>query len=280
MNKKIIDFFRNTPTIYEESDGAFWDDEHISKYMLEAHLAPECGNASRKQDEIRNSVNWISEICNGGTNKKLLDLGCGPGIYAELLSEKGFRVTGIDFSRRSIDYATESSKKNNLEIMYHYQNYLDINYKEEFDVVILIYCDFGVLSPENRKLLLKKIHQALKPGGIFILDVFHEPYLKTFREMQNVYYEQNGFWSAEPHVVIQKNQYFEKSANTLEQYLVVTEKESRCYNIWNQIYTQDSLAKEITEEEFEIIQFFDDVQGKKYTGLQDTICGVFYKGRD
>ena len=276
MNNKIIDFLKNSPQIYAESGNKFWDDEHISKYMLAAHLDPEGDAATRKKAGIIDSVNWITELC-GGTNKKLLDLGCGPGIYAELLTEKGFEVTGIDFSRRSIDYAMENSQKKNLKIAYYYQNYLDIDYREEFDIVILIYCDFGVLSPENRRILLNKIYQALKPGGRFILDVFHEPYLKLFQEMQNIYYEQNGFWSPKEHVVMQKNQFYKESKNTLESYLVITENECKRYNIWNQIYTADLLEKEVTETGFRLLQLFDDVQGKEYTGLADTICGVFEK---
>ena len=277
MNKKIIDFLKNQPMLYAESDDAFWDDEHISKHMLAAHIDPDCDNASRKQDGIINSVNWIAELCGGAEKKKLLDLGCGPGIYAELLTEKGFQVTGIDFSKRSINYAIDSSEKKNLNITYHYQNYLNINYKEEFDVVILIYCDLGVLSPENRSILLRKIYQALKPGGILILDVFNEPYINSFEEVQSASYQPGGFWSPLPYAVIQRNQYYKESRNTLEQYLVITEENCKCYNIWNQIYTKNSLDKEVTEAGFKSVCFFDDVQGNAYTGLANTICGMFGK---
>lgn len=277
MNNKIIDFLKKQPMIYAESDDAFWDDEHISKHMLAAHLNPDCDNASRKQEGIINSVNWITELCGDSKKKKLLDLGCGPGIYAELLAESGFQVTGIDFSKRSINYAIENSKKKNLKITYHYQNYLDIDYEEEFDVVILIYCDLGVLSPENRSILLRKIYQALKPGGILILDVFNEPYVKSFEEMQRISYQPEGFWAPEPYAVIQRNQYYKESRNTLEQYLVITEENCKCYNIWNQIYTEDMLGEEVAAVGFESISFFDDVQGKEYTGVENTICGVFCK---
>lgn len=277
MNKKIIEFLKNQPILYAESDDAFWDDEHISKHMLAAHLDPDCDSASRKQAGIIASVNWISELCGGSEKKKLLDLGCGPGIYAELLAEKGFQVTGIDFSKRSINYAIDSSNKKHLNITYHYQNYLHINYDEEFDVAILIYCDFGVLSPENRSILLRKTYRALKPGGILILDAFNEPYVKSFEEIQNISYQPGGFWAAEPYALIQRNHYYRESRNTLEQYLVITENNCKCYNIWNQIYTQDMFAKEVTEVVFETVSFFDDVQGKEYTCLANTICGVFRK---
>ena len=277
MNRKVIDFFKELPILYADSDDAFWDDEHISKHMLAAHLNPDCENASRRHEEIVNSVNWITEVCGGIKNKKLLDLGCGPGIYAELLAQQGFQVTGIDFSKRSINYAIDSSKKKNLDITYHYQNYLDINYKEEFDVAILIYCDLGVLSPENRKILLMKIYQALKPGGILILDVFYEPYANSFTEMQNTCYQPGGFWTSEPYVLIQRNHYYQESKNTLEQYLIITDKKCKCYNIWNQIYTKGMLEGEVAQAGLKRVNFFDDVQGKAFTGLENTICGVFSK---
>lgn len=279
MNNKILGFLKSLPTLYAESDDAFWDDEHISKHMLAAHLNPDCDNASRKQEGIIRSVNWIAELCGKAEQKKLLDLGCGPGIYAELLAEKGFQVTGIDFSKRSISYAIDSSKKKNLNITYHYQNYLNINYEEEFDVVILIYCDLGVLSPADRGTLLRKIYRALKPGGILILDVFNEPYAKSFQEMESVDYHPGGFWAAEPYAVIQRNQYYRESRNTLEQYLVITEENCKCYNIWNQIYTESALEKEVTAAGLENVSFFDDVQGNRYTGLANTVCGVFCKSQ-
>lgn len=275
MNSAIIDFLKNSPELYTESDDVFWDDEHISKHMLLAHLNPDFEGASRKQEDIIASVDWITELCEGHTQKKLLDLGCGPGIYAELLAEKGFQVTGIDFSKRSINYAIESCKKKNLEISYHYKNYLELDYEAKFDVAILIYCDFGVLSPRNRKILLQKVYRALKPGGVLVLDVFHEPYVNFFKEMQSVSFQSGGFWSPEDYVVVQKNQYYVDSKNTLEQYLIITEDKCKCYNIWNQIYTKDTFEKEVLEAGFQSVGFFDDVQGNDFTCGKSTICGVF-----
>lgn len=154
--------------------------------------------ASRKLSTIEKSAAWICGRCSGAKDKKLLDLGCGPGIYAELLYDQGFAVTGIDFSKRSIAY--------------HYQNYLDMDYENAFDIAILIYCDFGVLSPQKRRTLLTKVHRALKKDGILILDVLHTPYRDSFREMQSVQYEEGGFWSPEPYAVIQRNKIMVKPA--------------------------------------------------------------------
>lgn len=277
MDNKVLCFMKNEPELYAESDGAFWDDEHISKAMLKSHLDANGTAASRTQKVMEVSADWIAELSGGGAGKRLLDLGCGPGCYAELLTERGFQVTGIDFSRRSIEYAEESAAKRGMKIAYHYQNYLEIAYEEAFDVVILIYCDFGVLSPKDRKELLSKIYRALKPGGKLILDVFQENYRESFREFQTIQYEPGGFWSPEPYVVVQKNKYYEETANTLEQYLVLTENNCKQYNIWNQVYSKAALEAEVQKAGFVGAKFYDDVQGNNYTGLEQTICGVFEK---
>ena len=191
-------------------------------------------------------------------------MGCGPGIYTELLYDKGFSVTGLDFSKRSIAYARD--------IAYRYQNYLEMNYENLFDIAILIYCDFGVLSPKDRGVLLAKIHRALKKDGLLILDVLHQPYRNTFQGTQSARYEAGGFWSPEPYVVIQRNQYYGETDNTLEQYLVITEKNWEHFNIWNQVYSRESFVREVED-------IFADVCGRAFTEQGENMCGVFVKGR-
>ncbi|MCQ4638115.1 class I SAM-dependent methyltransferase [Anaerovorax odorimutans] len=271
-NSKLLNYMKKKPKLYEESSSAFWDDEHISKQMLEAHLNPDMDGASRKHAFIRRSVNWIVQYCNGGDGKKLLDLGCGPGLYTELFAGEGFYVTGIDFSQRSINYAKQRAAENQKNIRYYCQNYLDIDYTNEFDVITLIYCDFGVLPPEDRIVLLRKVHKALKQDGILILDGFTRLFLDTFEEENTVQYLEHGFWAAEPYTVIQRNSLYGDTANTLEQYLIITETGCNCYNLWNQVYSPESLATEIEAGGFRKIEFFDDVAGKPFSGQSETIC--------
>ncbi len=282
MNENILDFFQTEPFVYEKSSKAFWDDEYISKNMLAAHLDTAFDGASRKLTTIQKSVAWICDYCQNAENKELLDLGCGPGIYSELLHDQGFLVTGIDFSRRSIAYAQKHAKETKRNIEYHYQNYLEMDYENKFDLAILIYCDFGVLSPGDRAVLLKKIHKALKKDGILILDVYHEPYRNAFHEMESIRYEDGGFWSPKPYVVVQKNRLYAKTDNTLEQYLIMTKDSTECFYIWNQIYSKAAFEEEIEKQGFETLEMFDDICGRAFTGQKESICGVFTKaaGKD
>lgn len=75
----------------------------VKKPELEAHLDPDCEGSSRPHVFIDKSVEWIEKVALANIYKKSLDLGCGPGIYTERLFKKGYDVTGIDYSKRSIN---------------------------------------------------------------------------------------------------------------------------------------------------------------------------------
>lgn len=90
----------NNLQLYQRSKSFIWTDKHISKNMLAAHLDLDSDVASRNVSTIKKTVEWISSVSK--ENAKILDIGCGPGLYSTALSEKGFDVTGIDISSRSI----------------------------------------------------------------------------------------------------------------------------------------------------------------------------------
>jgi len=275
MYKQIIESLKNKPAPYEITEITFWDDEYISQSMLNAHLEPYKDGASRQHEHIVTSVEWIAGFIQKDKNA-LLDLGCGPGIYAELLCDKGFKVTGIDYSKRSISYAKQSAVKKSKSIDYLYQNYLTINYQSEYDIVTLIYCDFGVLPPQERLVLLNKIYNALKPGGIFIVDVFSLANYSSFQENTNITYEDKGFWCAEPYVCIQRNAEYENK-DYLEQYVIITESQCQTYNLWNHAFYSDELTTLMKQTGFGQIDLYADVTGIAFEQNSKTMCAVCKK---
>lgn len=200
MFYKLYEYLKKPPS-YAPSSTKFWDDEYISKQMLAAHLNPDFEGASRKHKFIEKSVQWIYKIAPPEQYRNLLDLGCGPGLYTQRLAEKEYKVTGIDYSKRSINYAKNIANKTATQIDYIYQNYLSITYENQFDIIILIYCDFGVLSDIDRMTLLRKAYKALKKGGKLIIDAF-TPYNFTHRNEETSWevYEEPGFWNNEKHI--------------------------------------------------------------------------------
>lgn len=262
------------PELYASGTGAFWDDDYISKKMLEAHLNPEWDAATRKKDFVEESVKWITSIARPAQFPQLLDLGCGPGIYAELFHKAGYTVTGIDFSKRSIAYAQEQTLLNKSNIQYFYRNYLTIDYHEQFDVITLIYCDYAPMSVTDRLILLEKVYRALKPSGRFIFDVF-TPRMRKAENHSWYYSEKNGFWSDQPHVCLDSVYQYDDEDNTeLRQSVVLTEHSVKCFNVWDHFFTKKKLTAEFQTAGFKSFEFYGDVAGREYSDAGETICAV------
>ncbi len=273
----MLDKLLECPEVYAQSEMSIWQDEHISKQMLQAHLDPHTDGASRNPFFIEKSVSWIKTIAPPSEYQNLIDIGCGPGLYAEKFCKLGYQVTGIDFSELSIQYAMASSKKQDLRISYLHQDYLKMDIYGTFDFAALIYCDYGALSKKNRAILLKKIYQSLKPKGKLLLDVFSMERYGQFQEIQDWQsYPNGGFWSAEKHLAI--NRHCKHSDNvTLRQTVIITENETKNYYIWDCYFTKESLIKEAQEAGFQTLDIFDDVAGSPFTKESPTIAILLEK---
>lgn len=252
------------PAIYEETKGEFWNDNHISMQMLKAHLNPSIDSASRNLQFIESSVKWIKTTMPAEQYPHLLDIGCGPGLYAARFAKAGYQVTGVDFSQRSIDYATKLAKKQGLDINYSYQNYLSLNIDKTFDIATMIYCDYGALSAANRKILLQKVYTQLKIGGKFVLDVFSLAAYDNFAEGRTwTMCPTGGFWRADSYIEMQHRCKYPPDV-TLEQYNIISECDLKTYYIWNSYFSRESLTTEAKAIGFKVCELFGDVTGAAY----------------
>ena len=105
--------------------------------------------------------------------KTLLDVGCGGGILAEALHDKGAIVTGIDAAGPGIEIAKHHAKKNNKLIDYQESTAEDLIQKssEKYDVVTCLEVLEHVPDP---KLLVKTCIDLLKPNGDLFLSTINK----------------------------------------------------------------------------------------------------------
>jgi hypothetical protein len=85
------------PVPWAEGDNIPWNDPAFSARMLQEHLSQEHDAASRRWGKIDAQVAWIHEHLLGGKPTRILDLGCGPGLYASRLARLGHSCVGIDW---------------------------------------------------------------------------------------------------------------------------------------------------------------------------------------
>ncbi|WP_456272388.1 class I SAM-dependent methyltransferase [Bacillus sp. AK031] len=260
------------PPKFQQSEKMFWQDPHIAKYLLEAHLDPTNEGASRNPVFIDQSVDFINKEAAQKDAQKIIDYGCGPGLYCERLAKRGYDVTGMDFSKNSIQYARDSAKEKKLTIHYRHENYLNSTDENQYDFATLIYCDYGALAPNDRRQLLQNIRKSLKKGGRFLLDVFTEQKYNDFSEGNSWYVKDNGgFWSPEEHIALTQNAKYEDDSS-LEQTTIITKQKTETYNIWHQYFTKEMIVGELEEAGFTLLSIYNDVTGKEYHEGNDTMA--------
>lgn len=118
---KIIDIISKSikPGLYEKGTSFMWTDNYISKQLLNVHLNPEIDLGSRKMTTIKSTAEWILKIKQEDKELEILDLGCGPGLYSEIFSQSGHKVTGVDISQTSIDYAKKEAIRKKIRNRIH-----------------------------------------------------------------------------------------------------------------------------------------------------------------
>lgn len=254
----------------------FWDDPHISGQMLAAHLAPGVDAASRNHAFIDRAASWLVAEHGLGEDARVLDLGCGPGLYATRLARAGADVVGLDISRRSIEHATGVAQAEGLSdrARFAVANYLADDLGGPFDLALLAFEDLNVLSPEQRRTLLGKIAAALAPGGVLVADVTSAARFagegdgirsagagEGTRSGENL---DGGFWAEPPYHGVNETWVYPELRLVLERFVITQGDTTREFWNWMQCLTPAEVTAELAAAGFGAPTLFGDLTGAPY----------------
>ena len=139
-NKKLEIFYDR---VYKKGEK-----KHFTSFIAQ-------GKNTSEVDEILKEISW--------KNKKVLDVGCGTGLFAYSVAKAGAKhVLGIDFSLEAINLAKENHKHKNL----NFEHKDAKNISEKFDVIVSV----GTLEHMDDPLMtLKILKKHLNPKGKIII---------------------------------------------------------------------------------------------------------------
>ena len=263
---ETLERINQRPDVYSRyTADALWTSPDISEMMLRYHLDGEVDLASRRTEFIEASFEWMRDRFGLGPGVRVVDLGCGPGLYVSRLARTGAQVTGVDFSPRSIEHAREHAAKEGLDVDYRLGDYLALDLEPGYDLATMIMCDYCALSPDQRRALLQRVRELLKPGGRFLFDVYSLAHFATWEEMA-AYGERmmDGFWSAEPYFGFQNTFRYEEEKVVLERYLIVERERQAEYFNWFQHYSLESLTEEVESAGLIVEDVYGDVAGEPF----------------
>ena len=139
----------------------------------------------------------------------------------------------------------------------------DVFTEGRFDLILMIMCDFCALSPKQRKQLLGKFHNLLKPGGYVLLDVYS---FASFEQRQEIARHElnllDGFWSPNKYYGFLNTFKYEKEKVVLDKYTIVEADRLRTVYNWLQYFDPDIINLEFVESGFKVEEFYSDVSGR------------------
>jgi len=195
----------STPDPWSEGDNIPWNDPGFSERMLLEHLSQDHDLASRKTDRIDQHIQWIHHHILAGKPSRILDLGCGPGLYSNRLARLGHQCVGIDYSPASIAYAKDAAKKDNLACTFQEADIRSADFRGAYDTVLLIYGELNVFKKADACSILEKAFHALKPGGRLILEPHTFVSIQECGEQLPTWYSSKSrLFSPNPHIVMEE----------------------------------------------------------------------------
>ena len=105
-----------------------WTNEHTVRQMLQYHLNDDIEASSRNSAFIEKSCNWIADHFNI-EGKKVIDFGCGPGLYATRLAQKGAFVNTFKYEDEKVlqDKYTIFEANKSKRIVYNWLQHYSID---------------------------------------------------------------------------------------------------------------------------------------------------------
>jgi ubiquinone/menaquinone biosynthesis C-methylase UbiE len=132
-------------------------------------------------DFVRSGKDWTRNELNNPAmfkmlgkirGKKILDLCCGEGYNTRIMTRKGAKVTGVDFSEELIQLAVEEEKKKRLGIKYIVSDAAEMHKlkSNSFDIVASF---MAFQDIKNYRGAVRETSRVLKKHGRFVFVIPH-----------------------------------------------------------------------------------------------------------
>ena len=122
----------------------------------------------RDEYEARHFIRELCKRLGVQPGETALDMACGRGRHAKVLSEQGLNVLGVDLSEESIAYAQQFAHE---ELQFSKGNMLEPLPLGPFDWVFNLFTSFGYFEDDTlHQEAINNMAKTLRPGGKLVLD--------------------------------------------------------------------------------------------------------------
>ncbi len=136
----------------------------------------ERANLRLSNEQIRREVDFIEESLGVASGGVVLDLACGNGSHAVELASRGYGVVGYDLSLHQLALASDFANERGQKLNFLQGDMREMAFEEMFDGIFSWNTSFGYFEEEKNAHVAERVFQALRPGGMFLIDVINRDY--------------------------------------------------------------------------------------------------------
>jgi SAM-dependent methyltransferase len=254
-----------------EGERVPWDDPAFSERVLKEHLTQENDAASRPIVKIKKHVDWIHRHILAEKPSRILDLGCGPGLYTTRLAKLGHTCTGIDFAPAPIEYAIKNAPKG---CAYQLADIRSADYGRDYDLIILIFGALNLFRPQDARLILEKACAALKPGGSLLLEISSLDSVDQIGNQPAMWYSaESGLFSGRPHVCLMETFWDEQQTVATERFFIIDAATGQVtrHAASTQGYDEGQIESVLRDAGFGKVAFFPSLTGKPESDVDEFV---------
>jgi ubiquinone/menaquinone biosynthesis C-methylase UbiE len=214
-------------------------------------------------EQTRTEANFVKHALSLAAGSKVLDLCCGYGRHTKALADStDWEITGLDLSDDYLAVARAQFSAPNVE--YHHGDMRDVPFENHFDAVINLFTSFGFFeSDEENEQVLRQVHRALKPRGVFLLD-----YENKIHFISNDVKKKRRDWKVgeDGQCYLFENEYDVLNEREIFKVSVIENgrlKEVTGYNI--RLYGFPEIKRMLSENGFGVVSVWGDYDGSAYS---------------
>jgi SAM-dependent methyltransferase len=165
------------PVPFDPAAELDWGRPEYARRLLREHLDQSHDGASRRQSVIAGQLRRLRKLIPAAP-ARILDAGCGPGLYAVPLARLGHDVTGIDVSAAALRHARGLARATPLlgKTRFVKGDLRDVPLPEAgFDAAFLVYFILEAFSRAEQPKVLARLATSLAPAGKLIVEMRLHP---------------------------------------------------------------------------------------------------------
>lgn len=204
-----------------------WNDPAFSARMLREHLDESHSAASRTARERALQLDWLWQRLGLAPGMAVLDVTCGPGLYAMPLAERGCTVMGVDFSPASIAYARGLASASSTAGVAERCTFIEADVRAvelppaAFDAALILYGQLAVFPRAQAAALLEKIAAALRPSAHLAVELLDFAAIDRTPHSSWWFTDDTGLWGDAPFLHLGERFWDEEARMSLERFYTV-----------------------------------------------------------